>query len=111
MSRSPTSPKLRNQAPNPQRNQAMQTATTLKPMPSATTPSPALQLTARRLVHLRSYPFNKANGQELTASEAFEYALRVVLDEHGLAPGTQAWYALFYGKSQSCVNDMPDGWV
>ena len=89
----------------------MQTPATLMPTPTATEPSPALQLTARRLVHLRNYPFNKANGQELTASEAFEYALRVVLDEHGINPGSQAWYALFYGKAQSCVNDMPGGWV
>jgi hypothetical protein len=82
-------------------------------MQSTTTPtsSPALQLTARRLVYLRNYPFNKANGKELTASEAFEYALRIVLDEHGVTPGSDTWYALFYGKSQSCVNDMPDGWV
>ena len=89
----------------------MQTPTTLKPTPTAAKPSPALLLTARRLVHLRSYPFNKVNGQELTASEAFEYALRVVLDEHCIAPGSDTWYALFYGKVQSCVNDMPDGWV
>jgi hypothetical protein len=80
-------------------------------MPTATKPSPALQLTARRLVHLRNYPFNKVNGKELTASEAFEYALRVVLDENGISPGSDTWYALFYGKSQSSVNDMPDGWV
>jgi hypothetical protein len=84
----------------------MQSTTTPTP-----TPSPALQLTARRLVHLRSYPFNKANGKELTASEAFEHALRVVLDEHCVTPGSDTWYALFYGKSQSSVTDMPDGWV
>lgn len=89
----------------------MQTATTLKSLPSATTPSPALQLTARRLVHLRSYPVKKASGQELTASEAFEYALRVVLDEYGITPGSEDWYALFYGKAVSCISDMPDGWV
>ena len=89
----------------------MQTPATLMPTPTATKPSPALQLTARRLVHLRNYPFNKANGQELTASEAFEYALRIVLDENGISPGSDTWYALFYGKSQSSVNDMPDGWV
>lgn len=89
----------------------MQTPATLTSTATAAKPSPALQLTARRLVHLRNYPFNKANGQELTASEAFEYALRIVLDEHCVSPGSDTWYALFYGKSQSCTSDMPDGWV
>ena len=76
-----------------------------------TTISPALKSISRRLIHLRGYPFNKANNEPLTASEAFEYALRVVLDEHGITPGSEDWYGLFYGKAVSCISDMPDGWV
>jgi len=80
-------------------------------MPTATKPNPTLQIIAHRLVHMRNCPFNKVSGRELTASEAFEYALRIVLDEYGVIPGSDTWCALFYGKPQSSVTEMPNGWV
>jgi hypothetical protein len=31
------------------------------------------------------------------SSFAYEHALRVVLDEHGILPGSDLWASLFYG--------------
>ncbi len=62
--------------------------------------TPALQLTARRLRYLRQFPpISRFPGEndKLASSFAYEHALRVVLDEHGILPGSDHWASLFYG--------------
>jgi hypothetical protein len=62
--------------------------------------TPALQLSARRLRYLRQFPpmgrFPGENDRQ-ASSFAYEHALRVVLDEHGILPGSDLWASLFYG--------------
>lgn len=50
---------------------------------------------ARRLRYLRAFPFTCSNGQEPTAAECFDYALRVMLDEF-MAGGTPEWAHLYH---------------
>jgi hypothetical protein len=57
-----------------------------------------LQLTARRLRYLRRYPnpstFHNSEAIRLGMALAYEYALRVLIDEFGAA---DEFHALFYG--------------
>jgi hypothetical protein len=62
--------------------------------------SAALQLSARRLRYLRQFPpMGRFPGENdrLASSFAYEHALRAILDEHGILPGSDLWAFLFYG--------------
>lgn len=68
------------------------------------TPNPAASLAtaARRLRYLRRYPnpFSyQANNEQvkLGMAYAYEYALRVLIDEFG---ATDQWHSLFYGPQE-----------
>ena len=58
-------------------------------------PTACLYNAARRLRYLRAHPYTCATGKEPTASEAFDYALRVVLDEFMMG-GTPEWMHLYH---------------
>jgi hypothetical protein len=58
-------------------------------------PTASLYCAARRLRYLREFPFTCSNGKEPTTSEAFDYALRVMLDEFMLG-GTPEWSHLYH---------------
>ena len=69
-------------------------------------PSACLATAARRLRYLRRYPnhftYQASNEQvKLGMAYAYEYALRVLIDEFG---ATDQWHALFYGPQ----NEDPD---
>jgi hypothetical protein len=57
-------------------------------------PTACLYNAARRLRYLREFPFTCSDGREPTTSDAFDYALRVVLDEFMLG-GTPDWMNLY----------------
>lgn len=52
---------------------------------------------ARRLRYLHAFPYTCSDGKPPTASEAFDYALRVVLDEF-MTGGTPEWTDLYHGS-------------
>jgi hypothetical protein len=60
------------------------------------TPNPTASLynAARRLRYCRTFPIKGPNGRELSASEAFDCALRILLDEH-LVSGSDEWRHLY----------------
>jgi hypothetical protein len=61
---------------------------------------PALYTTARRLRHLRRHSPSVRfveDTERMALSEAYEQSLRLILDEFCIAPGSQDWFALFYG--------------
>jgi hypothetical protein len=61
-------------------------------------PTASLYAAARRLRYLREFPFTCSNGKEPTTAEAFDYALRVMLDEFMLG-GTPEWQHLYHVRS------------
>lgn len=69
--------------------------------------SAALFTAARRLRHLRRFPnpftYQSNNDQvKLGMAYAYEYALRVLIDEFG---ATDQFHELFYGSERDCDID------